>query len=72
MGGCTYSAEYEPWPLYTSRFHKLKEIDHSLSFQSLQLSMDADECASTTNTITEVGKKTDKISKLHNSCELYW
>ena len=39
--------------LYASRFDGLEEINHSLSFQSLQLSMDADESTSATNSITE-------------------
>ena len=52
----TYHIRHKPRPLYASRLDGLEEIDHSLSFQSLQLSMDADECTSTTNTITEVGE----------------
>ena len=50
----TYHIRHEPRPLYANRLDELKEIDHSLSFQPLQLSMDANECTSTTNTITEV------------------
>ena len=48
----TYHIRYEPRPLDTSRFDGLEEVNHSLSFQSLQLGMDTDECPSTTNTIT--------------------
>jgi hypothetical protein len=48
----TYHIRNQPRPLYASRLDGLEEIDHSLSFQPLQLSMDADECTSTTNTIT--------------------
>ena len=48
----TYHIRHEPCPLYASRLDGLEEIDHSLSFQSFQLSMDTDECTSTTNTIT--------------------
>ena len=47
-----YQLRYEPRPLHSSRLDGLKEVDHSFSFQSLQLSMDANECTSTTNAIT--------------------
>ena len=48
----TYNIRYEPRPLDASRLDGLEEVNNSLSFQSLQLGMDTDECPSTTNTIT--------------------
>ena len=47
-----YQVRYEPRPLYACRLYGLEEVDHSLSFQSLQLSMDTDERSSTTHTVT--------------------
>ena len=47
-----YQLRYEPRPLHASRLDGLKEVDHSFGFESLQLSMDTNECTSTTNTIT--------------------
>ena len=51
-GQSIYLTRYKPRPLDASRLDGLEEIDHSFSFHSLQLSMDTDECPSTTNTIT--------------------
>ena len=39
--------------LYACWFDGLEDVHHTLSFQSLQLGMDADEGPSATNTITE-------------------
>ena len=50
----TYHIWNESCSLYASRLDALEEIDYSLSFQSLQLGMDADECTSTTNAIAVI------------------
>ena len=48
----TYWITDKSCPLHTSWLDELEEVNNSLSFQSLQLSMDADECSSTTHPIT--------------------
>ena len=62
----TYNVGNKPRPLYACRLDGLEEVDHTLSFQSLQLSMDTDECASTTNTVTAGAKRVHVLySRLH-------
>ncbi len=47
----TYRTANESLPLFASKLDELKQIDHTLNLESLQLSMQGNEHSSATNPI---------------------